>query len=122
MNDDEAIPAILKFAEMINELNIAYIHLSEADWDDAPTVSLSFRQQLRKVFNGAIIVAGNNGAETGAELIDVQLTDFVAYGRKFLANPDLPYRFKNKLPLNEINDMSTLFGGDKKGYTDYPSY
>ena len=50
------------------------------------------------------------------------MVDFIAFGRKFLANPDLPYRFKYDLPLNEITDPSTLFGGDARGYTDYPSY
>lgn len=119
MNDDEAIPAILKAAELMNDIGIAYIHLSEADWDDAPVVSMEFRQALRKVFKGAIIVAGNYTAETGSKIIEAGLADFVAYGRKFISNPDLPYRFEHNLPLSDIQDMSTLFGGTEKGYTDY---
>lgn len=122
MNDPQVIPLILEAAKLMNDIGIAYIHLSEADWDDAPTVSLEFRQSLRKVFNGAIVVAGNYTVETGAQIISDGLVDFVAYGRKFLANPDLPSRFENNFPLNEISDMDTLFGGNERGYTDYPIY
>lgn len=122
MNDAQVIPLILQAAELMNEIGVAYIHLSEADWDDAPTVSPEFRQSLREVFDGAIVVAGNYTAESGAKMIDDGLVDFIAYGRKFLANPDLPFRFANNLPLNEISDMDTLFGGDEHGYTDYPTY
>jgi N-ethylmaleimide reductase len=43
----------------------------------------------------------------------------VAFGIPFLANPDLPYRYQNDLPLNEA-DQNTFYGGDEHGYTDYP--
>jgi N-ethylmaleimide reductase len=122
MNDAQVIPLILEASKLMNDIGIAYIHLSEADWDDAPTVSLEFRQSLRKLFNGAIIVAGNYTADTGEKIIEGGLVDFVAYGRKFISNPDLPFRFENKLPLNDISDMNTLFGGDERGYTDYSNY
>ena len=122
MDDIEAIEAILLASKKFNNLGLAYVHLSEADWDDAPVVSTEFRHSLRENFNGSIIVAGNYTAESGADLINSGLVDFIAYGRKFLANPDLPYRFEHQLPLNEITDPSTLFGGDERGYTDYPSY
>ena len=122
MDDVEAIDAILLASKKFNDMGLAYIHLSEADWDDAPVVSDDFRHALRENFDGSIIVAGNYTAKSGAALIDSGLVDFIAYGRKFLANPDLPYRFKHELPLNEITDPSTLFGGDARGYTDYPSY
>ncbi len=122
MDDPQVIDAILLAAKPFNDLGIAYIHLSEADWDDAPVVSESFRHDLRAAFNGAIIVAGNYSAESGEAIIASGLVDFVAYGRKFLANPDLPYRFEKNLLLNEITDMSTLFGDDERGYTDYQIY
>ncbi|MBQ4852915.1 alkene reductase [Pseudoalteromonas sp. MMG012] len=122
MNDPEAIDAILLLAKHFDELGIAYIHLAEADWDDAPKVTPAFRQQLRENFSGAIVVAGNYTPEKSDELIGDGLVDFVAFGRKFLANPDLPYRLENNLPLNDISDQATLFGGDERGYTDYPIY
>jgi N-ethylmaleimide reductase len=45
--------------------------------------------------------------------------DLVSYGKLFLANPDLPARFARNVPLNEP-DENTFYGGDEKGYTDYP--
>lgn len=122
MNDPEAIDAILLLAKEFDDLGIAYIHLAEADWDDAPVVSKAFRVQLRKNYSGAIIVAGNYTLKSSKDLIKRDLVDFVAYGRKFLSNPDLPFRLENNIPLNDIMDSSTLFGGDERGYTDYPTY
>ncbi len=120
MNDSEAIEAILTAARYFNTLGIAYIHLAEADWDDAPVVTDSFRHTLRDIFDGAIIVAGNFSQESGEQLIKSGLADYIAYGRKFISNPDLPRRFANNIPLAPLQDRSTLFGGDATGYTDYP--
>lgn len=61
-------------------------------------------------------------AEAGAQIIADGLVDFIAHERKFLPNPDLPFRFEDNLPLNKISDMDTLFGGNERGYTDYPTY
>ena len=122
MNDSELIVAILMVTKRFNQISIAYIHLAEADWDDAPVVSDQFRHSLRDTFDSAIIVAGNYTAESRNQLIKEGLVDFIAFGRKFLANPDLPYRIQNNVPLNEIGDHSTLFGGDEYGYTDYLTY
>ncbi|WP_315979932.1 oxidoreductase [Aliamphritea spongicola] len=102
MNDSEAIEAILTAARYFNTLGIAYIHLAEADWDDAPIVTDSFRHTLRDLFDGAIIVAGNFTRESGEHLIRKGLVDFVAYGRAFITNPDLPRRFKESLPLSPL--------------------
>lgn len=121
MNDPEATDAILLASKAFNKMGIAYIHLAEADWDDAPGVTDEFREELRQGFDGAIVVAGNYTAESGADIIESGLVDFVAYGRKFLANPDLPHRFEHGLTLNELGDPSTFFGGTDVGYTDYPT-
>ena len=48
------------------------------------------------------------------------VTDLVSFGRPFLANPDLPARFAEQSSLNEP-DPSTFYGGDERGYTDYPT-
>ncbi|VEP11627.1 N-ethylmaleimide reductase [Hyella patelloides LEGE 07179] len=120
MNDPEAIDAILYAARKLDRMGIAYIHLVEADWDDAPVIPESFRRDLRDSFSGAIIVAGNYTAAKGEAIIDADLADLVAYGRWFLANPDLPYRLQHDLELNEMKERATLFGGDAEGYTDYP--
>lgn len=117
----EIVDTILLAAKHLSALGVAYLHLSEADWDDAPQVPESFRIELRKVFKGSIIVAGRYDVERANEVIEKGYADLVAFGRPFIANPDLPYRLANQLPLSPF-DKGPLFGGSAAGYTDYPSY
>jgi N-ethylmaleimide reductase len=121
MDCPDIIPTILDAARALQERKIAYLHLSEADWDDAPQVPNLFRMQLRERFQGCIIVAGNYSAQKGEALVQQGLTDLVAMGRPFIANPDLVERIQNKWPLAEM-DKTRLFGGTEQGYTDYSKY
>jgi N-ethylmaleimide reductase len=118
MADDEIIPTILKAAKELNRIGLAYIHLSEADWEDAPVIPEAFRHHLRAAYSGAIIVAGKYTRDRGQAIVASGLADLVAYGRPFIANPDLPRRYAEYLPLADF-DGSTLFGGSAKGYSDY---
>ncbi|ABS06622.1 alkene reductase [Shewanella baltica] len=117
----EIVDTILLAAKHLSALGVAYLHLSEADWDDAPKVPESFRVELRKVFKGSIIVAGRYDVARANEVIDSGYADLVAFGRPFIANPDLPYRLMHQLPLSAF-DKGPLFGGSAAGYTDYPTY
>jgi 12-oxophytodienoic acid reductase len=75
---------------------------------------------FRKIFNGTFIAAGAYDLEEGNEVVANSYTDLVAYGRLFLANPDLPKRFELGAPLNKY-DRSTFYTQDPViGYTDYP--
>ncbi|MEQ8778718.1 MAG: alkene reductase [Roseibium album] len=121
MADDEIIEVILKAAKTLEDIGIAYIHLSEADWDDAPIVPDKFRHDLRTAFSGSIVVAGKYTKGRGENILASGLADIVAYGRPFIANPDLPRRFAENLPLADF-EPSTLFGGTHKGYSDYRNY
>ncbi|GAM77681.1 2,4-dienoyl-CoA reductase [Vibrio ishigakensis] len=121
MNCPDIVPTILESAKQLQERSIAYIHLSEADWDDAPSIPQDFRTQLRDIFTNTIIVAGRYDVERAEEIISEGFADLVAFGRPFVANPDLVKRLEFDLPLAEL-DPSTLFGGVEKGYTDYPEY
>jgi N-ethylmaleimide reductase len=118
MADPEIIDTILAAAEVLADQEVSYIHLSEADWDDAPVVPESFRVALRERFAGAIIVAGRYDLARAAEVLDAGYADLVAFGRPFVANPGLPERLRLGLPLAEP-DLRTLFGGGAAGYTDY---
>lgn len=121
MNDPEILDTIMLASEELNKLDIAYIHLCEADWDDAPQISDDFRKELRTKFKNTIIATGNKTPQTGEKLIENNLVDLVGFGRKFLTNPDYPKRVKLNTSLNEISDNHTLFGGGtERGYTDYP--
>lgn len=123
MDDPEMPDTILLAAEKLNELGIAYIHLCEADWDDAPQIPISFRRALRTVFNNTLIVTGNKAPAEGEGLLMEGLADIIGFGRKFIANPDYPDRVKYDLAMNTIIDTHTLFGGrGSRGYTDYSFY
>jgi N-ethylmaleimide reductase len=121
MDDPEILETIMLAAKELNKLDITYIHLCEADWDDAPKIPAEFRTALRANFNNSIIATGNKTPEEGEQLLQENLVDLIGFGRKFLTNPDYPERVKVNAPMNEISDPFTLFGGgDARGYTDYP--
>ena len=121
MDDPSAPETILEMAKALARIGIAYIHIAEADWDDAPETPRAFRAALREVFSGSIIVAGGYDKERAKVILDAGLADVVAFGRAFIANPDLPHRFAQDLPLSAF-DSETLFGGDHQGYTTYGPY
>jgi N-ethylmaleimide reductase len=120
MNDPEILETIMLAAKELNKLDVTYIHLCEADWDDAPQIPTEFRTALRANFKNTIIATGNKTPQEGEQLLQENLVDLIGFGRKFLTNPDYPERVKTNAVLNEISDNHTLFGGGTaKGYTDY---
>jgi len=121
MDDPEILETVMLAAKVLEELGVIYLHLCEADWDDAPKIPEHFRKELRSTYNGSIIATGNKTPEEGEELLEAGLADMIGFGRKILANPDYPERIKQEAQLNEIVDTHSLFGGgDAYGYTDYP--
>ncbi len=119
MNCPDIVPTILEAATRLQQRDIVYLHLSEADWDDAPEIPEAFRIELRKRFDNCIIVAGGYNPQSAEHVLAKHYADIVAFGRPFVSNPDLVFRFQHDKPLAEL-DGTTLFGGDEKGYTDYP--
>lgn len=119
--DDHPEETYIAAATILNEIGIAYIHIAEADWDNAPVMPISFKEAYRKAFTGTLIYAGKYTPERAQEALKNGWADLIAFGRPFIANPDLPYRLKHALPLNEGN-RSSYFGGAATGYTDYPVY
>jgi len=114
----DIIPTILEAATSLQQRGISYLHLSEADWDDAPQIPDAFRHQLRAAFSNRLIVAARYAADPADALLQQGLVDLVAFGRPFIANPDLPERIARKAALAPF-DGNTLFGGNATGYTDY---
>ncbi|MBM5456971.1 alkene reductase [Pseudomonas sp. P66] len=117
----DILPTLLEAAEYLQGKGIAYLHLVEADWDDAPQFPESFRQAVRAHFHHPIVVAGKYDEELTEWVLTKGYADYVAYGRKFVANPDLPLRLEKGYPLADF-DGSALFGGTERGYTDYPAW
>ncbi|KAJ0587577.1 putative 12-oxophytodienoate reductase [Helianthus annuus] len=112
----------LYMAESLNEFKILYCHMVE------PRMKSVFEKvdchdslvPMKKAFKGTFISAGGYGREDGNKAVAENRTDLVAYGRLFLANPDLPKRFELNAPLNKY-DRSTFYTHDPVvGYTDYP--
>jgi len=117
----DILPTLLDAASGLAAQGIAYLHLVEADWDDAPDFTEEFRQAIRARFSRPIIVAGKYDAARAQWVLDKGYADLVAFGRPFVANPDLPRRLAQGLPLAEM-DGSLLFGGTERGYSDYPAW
>lgn len=116
---DPEMPSLaLKAIESLAHLNLAYVHFSEnvATWRPVPS---SFRRQVRELWKNPIIVAGRHSKESAQDMLDLGYADLVAFGEYYISNPDLVYRFKENLTLNQ-NDRSTYYGGGAKGLTDYP--
>jgi N-ethylmaleimide reductase len=113
-------------ARRLNDLDLAYLHIvnpamaamergSEPDQRGLRMVDL-----IRKKFRGKLIYAGGFDHATAEAWLQQGKTDLIAFGRKFLANPDLPDRFRRHAPLN-TDDPSTYYGGGVRGYVDYPT-
>ena len=108
---------------LISELakrGIAYLHMSEPDWAGGKPYSEAFRQKVRDRFPGVIIGAGAYTVEKANDLINKGLIGAVAFGRDYIANPDLVARLQKKAALNPQRPES-FYGGGAEGYTDYPT-
>ncbi|MES2073165.1 MAG: alkene reductase [Pseudomonadota bacterium] len=126
MSDSNPDGLFTYVAGELDKLNLAYLHLIEprivgesedATRDQNPVAARLIRQH----YKGTIIVAGGFDGESANAIIEAGDADLVAFGRHFIANPDLPTRLRNGWPLNEY-DRDSFFGGTEIGYTDYPFY
>lgn len=104
----------------LNQIHgLAYLHVIEGI-TGGPRQPIPFDyQQLRKRFHGAWIVNNGYQGDLGQAAIASGQADAVAFGRLFIANPDLVKRLRDGAPLNPL-DSATLYGGGAQGYTDYP--
>ena len=109
-------------AEGLNRFPLAYLHVVEIDLTNPTDFSASLNpltQKLRGIYKGVYMTNGGYDRDRAERVLETGDADLVSFGRLFLANPDLPERFKKGAPLNEL-DETTLYGGNEQGYTDYP--
>lgn len=109
-------------AKFLSDLGIAFLELRELGKDgtfgrsDQPKLS----PEIRKVFTRALVLNQDYTPEAAALEVESGLADAIAFGRKFISNPDLVHRLRERLPLAQ-DDFRTWYSQDTQGYTDYPS-
>ena len=113
--------ALFEYAvQQLAPLNLAYLHLVEGATGGARDVAPFDYAALRRHFQGAWML--NNGYDRAMALDAVASgrADLVAFGKPFIANPDLGRRLREDAPL-KLPNSQTFYGGDATGYTDYPA-
>jgi N-ethylmaleimide reductase len=116
MSDSNPLRTFSYLAEELNKLGIVYLHVVDPVADGAKRVS----PLLRRKFDRSLIVNGGFDLDSANAAIRNGIADLVAFGTPFLANPDLPKRYRIKAPLN-VPDQATFYAGEDKGFTDYPA-
>lgn len=108
-------------SKLNDEYNLAYLELVEplGELDDHPHLAENVIEYYGQFYDGILMTNGNYDRESAMEVVEEGKADIVSFAREFLANPDLPKRFKIDAPLNE-QDQQSFYGGDAEGYTDYP--
>jgi N-ethylmaleimide reductase len=126
LSDSDTIPHFSYVVGELGKRGLAYMHLIEPRAssvgfaDDASVDSADNASLFRHLLDGPMITAGGYTTEMGVEAVTAGLADAVAFGRMFIANPDLPERIRTGAALNAF-DRSTSYGGGAHGYTDYPT-
>jgi N-ethylmaleimide reductase len=121
--DEETFPLFDYVVRALDNRDLAYLHLLEPI---NPTEELrlpgpSIAAHFRPLFQGTLISATDHTRATGNELIESGTADLVAFGRAFIANPDLVERFARGSALN-VPERATFYSGGARGYVDYPRH
>lgn len=118
MSDTDPVTHFAIIAEQIAALRPAYLHVVEPVSQPAslPYVAPTIRQR----FKGPLILAGQYDPDKAEAAVQSGAADFIAFGEKFIANPDLPERIGRKAKLAEA-DKSTFYTAGPEGYVDYPA-
>ena len=119
MLDSDPAATFTQAAKALNRFGLAYLHVVESVPPTTPLPSpIRIAPYMRAVFDGPLILNEGYDAATGAAALGAGEADMIAYGRHFLANPDLVERFRRGAALNQP-DTSTFYIEGPKGYTDY---
>jgi N-ethylmaleimide reductase len=126
MSDEDPEETFGFAAEKLDDYDLAYLHLvnpaiqsvEKGTQPDARAVRIL--KLLREEYQGTLILAGGFDYDTADRWLRSKKADLIAFGRKFIANPDLPERFRRRAALN-ADDPSTYYVGGEKGYIDYPT-
>ncbi|MDP3981273.1 MAG: alkene reductase [Chlamydiota bacterium] len=125
MQDTNPLQLFNYVFKQLSERAIGYIHVIEpratgaGGGDEVDENAPCTSELFRKDFKGVFISAGGYSPDSAKLAVERGLADAVAFGRIFIANPDLPVRLKQNASLNPYN-RATFYGGTEAGYTDYP--
>ena len=109
----------------LDQLGLAYLHFVEPRASGAGRAEVNHTnvpaafELFRPLWRGVLITAGGFDGASAAAAVASGNVDVIAFGRPFIANPDLPERIRRQIPLTPY-DRATFYGGDAAGYTDYP--
>lgn len=110
----------LALVQELSTLGLLYVHLLDHSAMGAPAVPAELKAALRRAFSGPFMLAGGYERASAEQALAAKQADLIAFGRPFLANPDLVARLQGNAALNPP-DMSTFYTPGPKGYTDYPT-
>ncbi|HXT09476.1 MAG TPA: alkene reductase [Roseiarcus sp.] len=119
--DSNPVATFGALVEALGARNLAYIHVIEGAIQGARDIAAFDFLALRRAFSGAYIANNGYTRAMAIEAIRDNRADMIAFGRPFISNPDLVERLRLDAPLAE-SDRRTYYGGDGKGYTDYPDW
>jgi N-ethylmaleimide reductase len=122
MSDDNPLETFSVAVARLNDYRLGYLHVVETAQNSkgSSATDLAMSAHLRTLWKGLYVVNGGYDGRRGEEVLRSGHADAVAYGRAFLANPDLPRRLQLGAALNEP-DSKTFYGGGAAGYTSYPA-
>ena len=121
-NDTGAFDGIDQFygelAKKLSDLGLAYIHVVDHSAMGAPPVSSEVKKQIRENFKGTYILSGGYDAEKAEHDLLERKGDLVAFGRPFIANPNLVEKMQKNIALKQP-DQTKFYTPGAEGYTDY---
>jgi N-ethylmaleimide reductase len=115
MHDSDPAATFGYAAQALAPFGLAYLHVVEPVGTTTPLAA-----RLKQAFRGQLIVNGGSNRALAEAALARGEADLVSFGASFLANPDLPLRLARNAALN-APDPATFYGGDQRGYTDYPA-
>jgi N-ethylmaleimide reductase len=120
MTDSDPETTFAVAAQALSRFGLGYLHVVAPGATDPATLEHRILRTVRECFGAPLILNGGLDRERGEAALARWLADLVSFAVLFLANPDLPERFAEDAPLN-APDRRTFYGGDERGYTDYPT-
>ncbi|THH40652.1 alkene reductase [Neolewinella litorea] len=107
-------------ARLLDEIGVTYLHLVDQEDMGAPPVPEAIKAKIRETFSRSLILAGGYDAHRAEQDVSSDRCDLVAFGRPFIANPDLVERFREGAELN-VPDYDTFYTPGPEGYITYPT-